>query len=104
MTPHDHTTLVPGCYRCELGRDEALDALGDTLRPIIERTYGKSPMAQALADHLAVKIMDYDGDDRQRMILMTCWDWFSGGSTAEFVAERIEAELDGTTDQEGGAS
>lgn len=22
MTPHDHTTHVPGCYRCELGRDE----------------------------------------------------------------------------------
>lgn len=23
MTPHDHTTIVPGCYRCELGQDEA---------------------------------------------------------------------------------
>jgi hypothetical protein len=22
MTPHDHTAFVPGCYRCELGRDE----------------------------------------------------------------------------------
>lgn len=26
MTPHDHRTLVPGCYRCELGRDEVRDA------------------------------------------------------------------------------
>jgi len=22
-TPHDHTTIVPGCYRCEIGQDEA---------------------------------------------------------------------------------
>ncbi|PTL55738.1 hypothetical protein [Paraconexibacter algicola] len=27
MTAHDHRTFVPGCYRCELGRDEAMDAL-----------------------------------------------------------------------------
>jgi hypothetical protein len=29
MTPHDHRRLVPGCFRCELGRDEAIDALDD---------------------------------------------------------------------------
>lgn len=22
MTPHDHSTYVPGCFRCELSRDE----------------------------------------------------------------------------------
>lgn len=26
MTAHDHTTYVPGCFRCELSRDEAQDA------------------------------------------------------------------------------
>lgn len=26
MTPHEHRTFVEGCYRCELGRDEARDA------------------------------------------------------------------------------
>lgn len=26
MTQHNHTTIVPGCYRCELGQDEAADA------------------------------------------------------------------------------
>lgn len=26
MTPHDHRTLVPGCFRCELGQDESKDA------------------------------------------------------------------------------
>lgn len=29
MTPHTHTTRVPGCYRCELSRDEALFAEGE---------------------------------------------------------------------------
>lgn len=24
MTSHDHTTIVPGCYRCELGQDETV--------------------------------------------------------------------------------
>lgn len=24
MTAHDHRTIIPGCYRCELGRDEAM--------------------------------------------------------------------------------
>jgi hypothetical protein len=23
MTPHNHSGFVPGCYRCELSRDEA---------------------------------------------------------------------------------
>ena len=23
MTAHNHRTIVPGCYRCELGQDEA---------------------------------------------------------------------------------
>lgn len=29
MTPHDHREFVSGCYRCELGRDEARDAAVD---------------------------------------------------------------------------
>jgi hypothetical protein len=24
MTPHDHATFVPGCFRCELSRDEVV--------------------------------------------------------------------------------
>lgn len=24
MTAHDHSTVVRGCYRCDLGRDEAM--------------------------------------------------------------------------------
>lgn len=37
MTAHDHTTYVPGCYRCELGRDEARDAERDELREALEQ-------------------------------------------------------------------
>ena len=33
MTPHDHTTIVAGCYRCELGRDEAASALAEEWWP-----------------------------------------------------------------------
>jgi hypothetical protein len=29
MSAHTHTTPVPGCYRCELGRDEAMSALAE---------------------------------------------------------------------------
>ena len=26
MTPHTHTTVVPGCFRCDLGSDEVQSA------------------------------------------------------------------------------
>jgi hypothetical protein len=29
VTPHDHQQYVEGCYRCELGRDEAESAVED---------------------------------------------------------------------------
>lgn len=31
MTAHNHRTIVPGCYRCDLGRDEARDAMAEEL-------------------------------------------------------------------------
>lgn len=40
MAEHRHTTFVAGCYRCEQGRDEALDAAvaeRDELRALVER-------------------------------------------------------------------
>lgn len=38
--PHDHRTIVPGCFRCELGHDEVLSALTmerDEYREALER-------------------------------------------------------------------
>lgn len=61
--------------------------------PIVTKTYGPSAMAKGLAMHLSEKIDAYTGDDRERMIMLTCWDWFSGGTTAEGVAHAIEEKL-----------
>lgn len=32
MTSHDHREHVDGCYRCDLGKDEAIAAAGDEVR------------------------------------------------------------------------
>ena len=33
MTPHLHSTYVPGCYRCDLSEDETWIAVADELPP-----------------------------------------------------------------------
>lgn len=62
---------------------------------IIEDTYGKAAMPKALAADLIKKLPTWDESDRDREyeIMLTCWNWFSGGSTAESVARRIEEAL-----------
>lgn len=72
----------------------------DLIRPIITRIYGDGSMPRALADHLAVMIDAYkpspdalEDGDREREIMLTCWNWFSGGGTAGVVAKAIEAAL-----------
>lgn len=68
----------------------------ELIEPIIVRTYGTSPMTKAMVEHLASKIErgDFDHyDSREDMIRSVCWDWMTGGSTAEVVAQRIEAVL-----------
>lgn len=67
--------------------------LSSRVRPIVLETYGRSGMATALVGHLAERIAAYEGDDRERMVRDVCWNWFSGGTTAEGVARRIEASL-----------
>ena len=40
MTDHDHKQVVPGCYRCDLGKDEERESMLDELdaaRAEIER-------------------------------------------------------------------
>lgn len=73
----------------------------DTLKlilPIIEKTYGRGSMPRALAAHLAEKVEAWDGSDEHRsredMIRLTCWDWFSGGTTAASAARKVEEALD----------
>lgn len=72
-----------------------------TIAPIVYETYGNSQMAKALIVDLAKKIDGYqpqadDGDygrSREYVIHMTCWNFFSGGTTAESVARKIEEAL-----------
>ncbi len=52
MSYHDHTMFVAGCFRCELGRDEAMHAIveeRDELEAEVERlreTIRRAPHAQ----------------------------------------------------------
>lgn len=68
----------------------------DVIRPILRATYGEGTMVDALADHLAEKL-DAGGHghyaSREDMVTSLCWDWMSGGTTAEVVARRIERVL-----------
>jgi len=50
-------------------------------------------MAKSLAYDLIEKMPGWDKDDREHQIMQTCWNWFSGGSTAEAVAYKIEMAL-----------
>ena len=47
----------------------------EVIVPIVGEIYGHKQMATALAAHLANKIDDYKGDNRERMICNTCWEW-----------------------------
>jgi hypothetical protein len=73
------------------------------IQPILYATYGKGGMVKALAEHLAEKIDNYaptltdlEDEDRERMVMLVCWNWFSGGTTAASVAKKIEAALTAT--------
>lgn len=78
-----------------------------TIKPILIKTYGFGSMTLALADHLAKSITNKSitnytprwegqGSNREGMIRETCWNWMTGGTTAEHVARDIEAALGGT--------
>lgn len=65
------------------------------IRPIILEVYGDRKFPRALAAHLAERLeggLRYS-DEREATIRNICWDWMTGGSTAAYVAGRIEAAL-----------
>lgn len=72
----------------------------DLIRSLVVKTYGGGSMPLALSVELARKIDNYEprtddleDEDRERMIRDTCWNWFSGGGTANSLAAKIEALL-----------
>jgi hypothetical protein len=72
-------------------------AVHDALWPDIATTYGDNGVSRALAAYLAEKItngeFEKDSRGREYRIMVTCWNWFSGGTTAESVAKKIEQEM-----------
>jgi hypothetical protein len=78
------------------------DDIETVITPIILTTYGDSGVsvhaddtsyARAFIKLLSKRIAEYDGEDRERMVMLACWDWFPGGGTAATTAKRIEAAL-----------
>ena len=45
MTPHTHTTYTPGCYRCELSRDEATPPVEPTPTEPMTDVTGPEPLS-----------------------------------------------------------
>jgi hypothetical protein len=69
------------------------NVVNDIVTTIIINVYGRNTMAKSLAYDLIEKMPGWDKDDREHQIMQTCWNWFSGGSTAEAVAYKIEMAL-----------
>lgn len=67
----------------------------------LQGVYGDSKMVEGLADHLDEKIERFEvrdpayyGDNQLNdMIRETCWNWFSGGGTAQIAADRVEGVI-----------
>lgn len=73
MTAHDHRVYVPGCHRCELGRDEYEDALVDEveeLRQALGDLLGVAEdMRPYVPEYIAVKWEHDEGLERARRAL-----------------------------------
>jgi len=67
----------------------------EIIEPIILEVYGDTEFARSLATHLAQSLTVPERWERTRedTIRVICWNWFSGGSTAQYVAERIDGAL-----------
>jgi hypothetical protein len=67
----------------------------EMIEPIIYKTYGKSIYAESLVRYLAEQIVTdkWDSRGREHKVMLVCWDWMTGGSTAASVAAKIEAAL-----------
>lgn len=67
----------------------------ELILPILERTYGKSTWTDGLAEALVKRIDadEWDTRGREYSIMLVCWDWMTGGTTAASVAAEIEEVL-----------
>jgi len=63
------------------------------IKQIITETYGDTAWAHALADSLVERIPTLPPETREATVRSICWDWMTGGTIAEGVAQRIEQVL-----------
>lgn len=77
----------------------------DVIHPILAETYGETETVYSMASWLAKRIdrQDWDSRGREYMIMLACWDWFAGGTTADGTAKRIERALDLANDPDAHA-
>lgn len=68
----------------------------DLIWPTISNTYGASSSSRAMAAELVRRIdaEDWDSRGREYMVMRICWDWMTGGGTAESAARQIERALE----------
>jgi hypothetical protein len=64
--------------------------------PVVQRIYGAGDWTEAMTRELARRLdaKDWDSRGREYMVMMVCWDWMTGGTTAEHAAKEILVALD----------
>lgn len=71
----------------------------EKIQAALEGVYGKGSMVTALAQHLLKKwpaFEDEEADgwrDVEYNVMLTIWNWFPGGGTAEIAAGRVMEAL-----------
>jgi len=71
----------------------------EIIEPLVLEIYGDNVMSRGLVNHL-IYLLEGEGktplyrwEEREDRIRLACWDWMTGGSTAEYAARRIETAL-----------
>lgn len=69
----------------------------DLIWPILRDTYGDTATTHAMADELVRRIDadNWDSRGREYGIMLVCWDWMTGGTTAASTARKIVLALEG---------
>lgn len=64
--------------------------------PIIRDTYGDTATTRVMTEELVRRIDTdkWDSRGREYGIMIICWDWMTGGTTAESTARKIVLALE----------
>jgi hypothetical protein len=99
VSEHTHTTIVPGCYRCDLNKDEVIDSATDTIKEALREYVGDGDGADEtilqIHDQAVAVKAHHAGYEAARQDMVS--GAFIGGPTYEalrdsFTGQRIAAE------------